>query len=73
MGTELAIDVAGLQTGIIEALTVWDRTDIPANPRPCDVLSLQAYYPLPGFFGLRWNNARWNRASWTLGVAKPWQ
>ena len=72
MGTELAIDVAGLQTGIIEALTVWDRTDIPANPRPCDVLSLQAYYPLPGFFGLRWNNARWNRASWTLGVAKPW-
>ena len=72
MGTELAIDVAGLQTGIIDALTVWDRTDIPANPRPCDVLSLQAYYPLPGFFGLRWNNARWNRASWTLGVAKPW-
>ncbi len=72
MGTELAIDVAGLQTGIIEAITVWDRTDIPANPRPCDVLSLQAYYPLPGFFGLRWNNARWNRASWTLGVAKPW-
>lgn len=72
MGTELAIDVAGLKTGTIETLTVWDRTEIPANPRPCDVLSLQAHYPLPGFFGLRWNSSRWNRDSWTRGVAKPW-
>ena len=72
MGTELAIDVAGLQTGIIEALTVWDRTDLPANPRPCDVLSLQALYPIQGSAGLRWNSDRWNRQAWTRGAPRPW-
>lgn len=72
MGTELAIDVAGLQTGIIDALTVWDRTDIPANPRPCDVLSLQALYPIQGSAGLRWNTDRWNRQAWTKGAPRPW-
>lgn len=71
-GTTLAIEVTGLHTGIIEELSIWDATQLPENPRPCDVLSLQAYYPLPGFFGLRWNNDRWNRASWSQGGARPW-
>ena len=72
VGTELSIDVAGLRTGIIEKLTVWDRTDLPANPRPCDVLSLQALYPVPGQGGLKWNHDRWNRQAWTTGVPRPW-
>lgn len=72
LGTSLIIEVTGIPTGVVEELTITDETPLPDNPRPCDVLSLQAYYPLPGFFGLRWNNDRWNRASWTRGVAKPW-
>lgn len=72
LGTSLIIEVTGIPTGVVEELTITDETPLPDNPRPCDVLSLQAYYPVPGFFGLRWNNDRWNRASWTRGVAKPW-
>jgi len=72
LGTSLIIEVTGIPNGVVEELTITDETPLPDNPRPCDVLSLQAYYPLPGFFGLRWNNDRWNRASWTRGVAKPW-
>lgn len=72
LGTSLIIEVTGIPNGVVEELTITDETPLPDNPRPCDVLSLQAYYPLPGFFGLRWNNDRWNRTSWTHGVAKPW-
>lgn len=72
LGTSLIIEVTGIPTGVVEELTLTDETPLPDNPRPCDVLSLQAYYPVPGFFGLRWNNERWNRVSWTRGVAKPW-
>lgn len=72
IGTSLIIEVTGIPTGVVEELAITDDTPIPDNPRPCDVLSLQAYYPVPGFFGLRWNNDRWNRTSWTRGGAKPW-
>lgn len=72
LGTSLIIEVTGIPTGVVEELVITDDTPLPDNPRPCDVLSLQAYYPVPGFFGLRWNNDRWNRVSWTRGGAKPW-
>ena len=72
LGTSLIIEVTGIPNGVVEELTITDDTPLPDNPRPCDVLTLQAYYPLPGFFGLRWNNERWNRTSWTRGGAKPW-
>ena len=72
LGTSLIIEVTGIPNGVVEELVITDDTPLPDNPRPCDVLSLQAYYPLPGFFGLRWNNDRWNRTSWTRGDAKPW-
>lgn len=72
LGTSLIIEVTGIPNGVVEELTITDDTPIPDNPRPCDVLSLQAYYPLPGFFGLRWNTDRWNRASWTRGATMTW-
>ena len=70
-GPSFAIDLEGIRSGTVEILTISDETPIPANPRPCDVLSLQALYPLQGLDGLRWNQNRWNRESWTRGAENP--
>lgn len=70
-GPSFAIDLEGIRSGTVEILTISDETPIPANPRPCDVLSLQALYPLQGLDGLRWNQSRWNRESWTRGAENP--
>lgn len=70
-GHSIAIDLEGIKSGAVEILTISDETPIPANPRPCDVLSLQALYPLQGIDGLRWNQSRWNRESWTRGSENP--
>lgn len=70
-GPSFAIDLEGIRSGTVEILTISDETPIPANPRPCDVLSLQALYPLQGLDGIRWNQSRWNRESWTRGAENP--
>lgn len=70
-GPSVTIDLEGIRKGTVEVLTIIDETPIPANPRPCDVLSLQALYPLQGLDGLRWNQSRWNRESWTRGAENP--
>jgi len=67
-GAGLEIEVTGPESGIVERLEITDNTPMPENPRPCDVLSLQAYYPLQGLDGLRWNQSRWNRDAWTRGA-----
>ena len=43
LGTSLIIEVTGISNGVVEELTITDDTPLPDNPRPCDVLSLQAY------------------------------
>lgn len=70
-GTSIVIDLEGIKSGTVEILTISDETPIPANPRPCDVLSLQALYPSQGLDGLRWNQNRWDRESWTRGSENP--
>lgn len=70
-GTSIIINLEGIKSGTVEILTISDETPIPANPRPCDVLSLQALYTLQGLDGLRWNQNRWNRESWTRGADNP--
>ena len=67
-GAGLEIEVTGPESGIVERLEITDNTPMLDNPRPCDVLSLQAYYPLQGLDGLRWNQSRWNRDAWTRGA-----
>lgn len=67
-GAGLEIEVTGPESGIVERLEITDNTPMLENPRPCDVLSLQAYYPLQGLDGLRWNQSRWNRDAWTRGA-----
>lgn len=67
-GARMEIEITGLDSGIVERLEITDNTLMPENPRPCDVLSLQAYYPLQGLDGLRWNQSRWNREAWTRGA-----
>lgn len=71
VGPTLVIEVTGISTGLIERLDLIDQTPIPDYPTPRDVLSLQAFFTLPGQHGLRWNTHRWNREAWTTGGERP--
>lgn len=70
-GPTLTLEVSGLRSGIIERLDIIDETPLSEFPKPRDVLSLQALYPMPGATGLRWNTHRWDREAWSVGGDRP--
>ena len=70
-GPTLTLEVSGIRSGIIERLDIIDETPLSDFPKPRDVLSLQALYPMPGATGLRWNQHRWDREAWTIGGDRP--
>lgn len=63
----LIIRILGSTNIIVNTFEIIDETRLPDTPRPADVLSVQAFFPLIGLNGGRFDYSRWNRDSYTTG------
>lgn len=62
------IRITGTPTATIYAVTVESDHIVDEYPRPSDVLSVQAFFPLIGINAARFDSSRWNRDAYTTGA-----
>lgn len=66
----LSVSIEG--TTLVAATITLVCTDytLPVRPRPCDVLALDAYLPIPTD-AMKWDQSRWDRAAWDSQTPAP--